>query len=90
MLKKSAHKLEGNDRFEGFCVDLLREMSTSLGFRYRLKLVRDGAYGARDSQGRWNGMIRELVDRVSLGDVERAVLYGCPATVDLVSLSLCC
>ncbi|XP_075750504.1 glutamate receptor ionotropic, kainate 2-like [Rhipicephalus microplus] len=33
MLKKSAHKLEGNDRFEGYCVDLLREISATLGFR---------------------------------------------------------
>ncbi|XP_075750699.1 glutamate receptor ionotropic, kainate 2-like [Rhipicephalus microplus] len=62
MLKKSAHKLEGNDRFEGYCVDLLREISATLGFHYRLKLVRDGAYGTRDSQGRWNGIMRELVD----------------------------
>ncbi|XP_075739149.1 uncharacterized protein LOC142784609 [Rhipicephalus microplus] len=72
MLKKSAHKLEGNDRFEGFCVDLLQEISATLGFRYRLKLVRDGAYGIRDSQGRWNGIMRELVDieaDLAIGDL---------------------
>ncbi|XP_075739366.1 glutamate receptor ionotropic, kainate 2-like [Rhipicephalus microplus] len=72
MLKKSAHKLEGNDRFEGYCVDLLREISATLGFRYRLKLVRDGAYGTRDSQGRWNGIMRELVDMeadLAIGDL---------------------
>ncbi|KAL1442623.1 hypothetical protein MTO96_030696 [Rhipicephalus appendiculatus] len=87
MLKKSAPKLEGNDRFEGFCVDLLREMSASLGFRYRLKLVRDGAYGTRDSQGRWNGMMRELVDMeadLAIGDLtitserEQAVDFTMP------------
>nr|XP_037290682.1 glutamate receptor ionotropic, kainate 2-like [Rhipicephalus microplus] len=72
MLKKSAHKLEGNDRFEGYCVDLLYEISATLGFRYRLKLVRDGAYGTRDSQGRWNGIMRELVDMeadLAIGDL---------------------
>ncbi|KAL3237650.1 hypothetical protein MRX96_048174 [Rhipicephalus microplus] len=72
MLKKSAHKLEGNDRFEGYCVDLLREISATLGFRYRLKLVRDGAYGTRDSQGRWNGIMRELVEMeadLAIGDL---------------------
>ncbi|XP_075739271.1 glutamate receptor ionotropic, kainate 2-like [Rhipicephalus microplus] len=72
MLKKSAHKLEGNDRFEGYCVDLLHEISATLGFRYRLKLVRDGAYGTRDSQGRWNGIMRELVDMeadLAIGDL---------------------
>uniref|UniRef100_A0A131YWC8 Glutamate receptor, ionotropic kainate 2 n=1 Tax=Rhipicephalus appendiculatus TaxID=34631 RepID=A0A131YWC8_RHIAP len=72
MLKSSAHKLRGNDRFEGFCVDLLREISRHLGFRYRIKLVRDGAHGTRDAQGRWNGMVRELIDReadLAVGDI---------------------
>ncbi|KAM7307983.1 glutamate receptor ionotropic, kainate 3 [Ixodes scapularis] len=72
MLKKSASQLSGNDRFEGFCVDLVRELSLLLGFRYQLRLVRDGAYGTKDSTGRWNGMVRELVDReadLALGDL---------------------
>ncbi|XP_075752246.1 glutamate receptor ionotropic, kainate 2 isoform X3 [Rhipicephalus microplus] len=72
MVKSSAHKLRGNDRFEGFCVDLLREISRYLDFRYRIKLVRDGAHGSRDAQGRWNGMVRELVDReadLAVGDI---------------------
>ncbi|XP_077488889.1 glutamate receptor ionotropic, kainate 2-like isoform X2 [Amblyomma americanum] len=87
MLKKSAHKLEGNDRFEGFCADLLREMALLLGFRYHLRLVRDGAHGNRDSRGRWNGMMRELVDReadMAIGDLtitlarEQAVDFTMP------------
>ncbi|CAN8017835.1 unnamed protein product, partial [Ixodes persulcatus] len=72
MLKKSASQLSGNDRFEGFCVDLVRELSLLLGFRYQLRLVRDGAYGTKDSTGRWNGMVRELIDReadLALGDL---------------------
>ncbi|CAN7936993.1 unnamed protein product, partial [Ixodes hexagonus] len=72
MLKKSASQLSGNDRFEGFCVDLLRELSRLLGFRYQLRLARDGAYGTKDAAGRWNGMVRELVDReadLALGDL---------------------
>ncbi|EEC04269.1 ionotropic glutamate receptor, putative, partial [Ixodes scapularis] len=63
MLKKSAPRLSGNDRFEGFCVDLVREMSRLLGFRYQLRLVRDGSYGTRNRDGRWNGMVREIIDR---------------------------
>ncbi|KAK8786268.1 hypothetical protein V5799_023956, partial [Amblyomma americanum] len=63
MMKQPSNKFKWNDRFEGFCVDLLREMATILGFRYELRLVRDGAYGTRDAQGRWNGMLRELLDR---------------------------
>ncbi|XP_049528884.1 glutamate receptor ionotropic, kainate 2-like [Dermacentor silvarum] len=87
MLKKSAHKLEGNDRFEGFCMDLLREISVSLGFRYQLRLVRDGAYGAQDSRGHWNGVMRELIDKeadLAIGDLtitsqrEQAVDFTMP------------
>lgn len=65
MLKDSAEKLGGNDRFEGYCVDLVRELADMLRFRYEIRLVRDGAYGTKNSRGRWNGMIRELIDRVS-------------------------
>ncbi|KAH7934644.1 hypothetical protein HPB51_028990 [Rhipicephalus microplus] len=95
MLKKSTHKLEGNDRFEGYCVDLLREISATLGFRYRLKLVRDGAYGARDSQGRWNGLMRELVDMeadLAIGDLtitserEQSVDFTMPFMTSGVSI----
>lgn len=66
MYKKSDKSLEGNDRFEGYCIDLLRELSTYLGFTYTIKLVEDGKYGALDdASGQWNGMVRQLMDHVS-------------------------
>lgn len=66
MFKKSDKPLYGNDRFEGYCIDLLRELSGILGFRYEVRLVEDGKYGALDeSTGQWNGMVRELMDHVS-------------------------
>lgn len=66
MFKKSDKPLYGNDRFEGYCIDLLRELSSILGFRYEVRLVEDGKYGALDeSTGQWNGMVRELMDHVS-------------------------
>ena len=66
MFKKSDKPLYGNDRFEGYCIDLLRELSGILGFRYEVRLVEDGRYGALDeSTGQWNGMVRELMDHVS-------------------------
>ncbi|XP_061479424.1 glutamate receptor ionotropic, kainate 2 isoform X8 [Rhineura floridana] len=65
MFKKSDKPLYGNDRFEGYCIDLLRELSTFLGFTYEIRLVEDGKYGARDdASGQWNGMVRELIDHV--------------------------
>lgn len=66
MFKKSDKPLYGNDRFEGYCIDLLRELSAILGFRYEVRLVEDGKYGALDEgTGQWNGMVRELMDHVS-------------------------
>ena len=59
MLKESANQRLGNEQFEGFCVDLIGELSNIMGFRYKFKLVSDGAYGIKDENGEWNGMIGE-------------------------------
>lgn len=64
MYRKSDKPLYGNDRFEGYCLDLLKELSTILGFIYEVKLVADGKYGAQNDKGEWNGMVRELIDHV--------------------------
>lgn len=65
MLKKSDKALVGNDRFEGFCIDLLKELANILGFTYEIRLVPDGKYGSQDEKGQWNGMIKELIEHVS-------------------------
>ncbi|XP_073723419.1 glutamate receptor ionotropic, kainate 1-like [Misgurnus anguillicaudatus] len=65
MYKKSDKPLYGNDRFEGYCLDLLKELSNILGFSYEVKLVTDGKYGAQNDKGEWNGMVRELIDHVA-------------------------
>ena len=46
MLKESAEILRGNDRFEGFVVDVIDEVSKILGFKYILQMVSDGNYGS--------------------------------------------
>uniref|UniRef100_A0A8D3CV20 Glutamate receptor n=1 Tax=Scophthalmus maximus TaxID=52904 RepID=A0A8D3CV20_SCOMX len=74
MLKKSDKALVGNDRFEGFCIDLLKELSHILGFTYEIRLVPDGRYGSQDEKGQWNGMIRELIEH-------RADLAVAPLTI---------
>lgn len=66
MYRKSDKVLYGNDRFEGYCLDLLKELSNILGFSYEVRLVLDGKYGAQNDKGEWNGMVRELIDHVSL------------------------
>ena len=51
----------GNDRFEGYSVDLIKEIADLLEFKYQIKLVEDGVYGKRNERGEWNGMIGELI-----------------------------
>ncbi|XP_063304147.1 glutamate receptor ionotropic, kainate 1 isoform X1 [Pelobates fuscus] len=77
MYKKSDKPLYGNDRFEGYCLDLLKELSNILGFIYEVKLVGDGKYGAQNDKGEWNGMVRELIDH-------KADLAVAPLTITYV------
>uniref|UniRef100_A0A3Q3DTP0 Glutamate receptor n=1 Tax=Hippocampus comes TaxID=109280 RepID=A0A3Q3DTP0_HIPCM len=83
MLKKSDKALVGNDRFEGFCVDLLKELAGVLGFAYEIRLVPDGKYGSQDDKGQWNGMIRELVEhRADLAVAPLTITYMRDKAVD--------
>ena len=56
MYTESSERKIGNDRFEGFVIDLISELSQLLGFKYVFKLVDDGKYGTNDN-GKWNGLI---------------------------------
>lgn len=65
MLKESSKQRVGNDRYEGICVDLIDELSKSLGFNYSFHTNPDDSPGSPDANGNWNGMIGELLDGVS-------------------------
>uniref|UniRef100_A0AAQ4RKC9 Glutamate receptor n=1 Tax=Gasterosteus aculeatus aculeatus TaxID=481459 RepID=A0AAQ4RKC9_GASAC len=78
MLKKNADSYVDNERYEGYCVDLAAEIAKHCGFKYQLKIVGDGKYGARDAETKiWNGMVGELV----YGKADIAVA---PLTITLV------
>ncbi|XP_065510789.1 glutamate receptor ionotropic, kainate 5 [Caloenas nicobarica] len=51
------------ERYEGFCVDMLTELAALLNFRFQLRLVGDGLYGAPEPNGSWTGMVGELINR---------------------------
>ncbi|XP_055894617.1 glutamate receptor ionotropic, kainate 2-like isoform X4 [Biomphalaria glabrata] len=60
-------KRTDNGDFEGFCIDILEEVSRILGFRYNISKVPDGKYGSYKTHG-WTGMINEIVrSRADLG-----------------------
>ncbi|XP_048021577.1 glutamate receptor 4b isoform X4 [Megalobrama amblycephala] len=78
MLKKNWEMYEGNEQYEGYCVDLAFEIAKHIGFKYKISIVPDGKYGARDPETKiWNGMVGELV----YGKAEIAVA---PLTITLV------
>nr|AWJ68203.1 putative ionotropic glutamate receptor kainate-like 6 [Hirudo verbana] len=46
--------------YEGYCVDLTKEIAHLVGFDYKIQLVADGKYGEKMANGTWNGMVGEL------------------------------
>ncbi|KAJ4945865.1 hypothetical protein JOQ06_023543, partial [Pogonophryne albipinna] len=78
MMKKNHEQLVGNDKYEGYIVELAAEIAKHVGYQYKLKVVTDGKYGARDLENKmWNGMVGELV----YGKADVAVA---PLTITLV------
>lgn len=67
MFKESPELRTGNDRYEGFAIDIIDEMSKILGFNYTFEVQEDNVYGSlQKTTGEWNGMIRKIRDGVSL------------------------
>ncbi|KAK8395880.1 hypothetical protein O3P69_005773 [Scylla paramamosain] len=84
MLKKSSEQLTGNERFEGFCIDIIKEIARQHGFNYTITLSPDGAYGSKHAvTGDWNGIVGELIDhRADLGIVDFTITYEREEAVD--------
>jgi len=57
------NNLSSGERYEGFLVDMLKELSTMLGFTFTIQDNLDGKYGQYDYVGgTWNGMISEVIN----------------------------
>lgn len=52
-------------RYKGFSIDVLDALAKILGFKYDMYQVGDGKYGTALPNGSWNGMIGELIGKVS-------------------------
>jgi glutamate receptor, ionotropic, invertebrate len=65
MLKESSSELEGNDRYEGFGIELIDELSKMNGFNYTFEIQADGVYGSYDAKTKkWTGMMEKIMDEV--------------------------
>lgn len=62
MLKQSAHLEYGNAQYEGFAIDVVKEIAKILHFNFTFHIVKDGKYGAKNvTTDEWNGMIGEVM-----------------------------
>lgn len=65
MLKESSEQLEGNNRYEGFGIELIDELAKLNEFNYTFEIQADGVYGSLDKNtGKWNGMMEKVMDGV--------------------------
>jgi glutamate receptor, ionotropic, invertebrate len=89
MLKETLVPLFGNDRYEGFGIELIDTLATKLGFNYTFKIQEDGAYGSPNKDtGQWDGMIRELMDdRADLAITDLTITAEREAAVDFTMVS---
>jgi len=59
--KENSASFQGNDRFQGLLLDLMKDLSHQLGFTFTIQEVKDHRYGGFTNATGWNGMIGELV-----------------------------
>eukprot|EP00092_Neocalanus_flemingeri_P008248 GFUD01008893.1.p1 GENE.GFUD01008893.1~~GFUD01008893.1.p1 ORF type:complete len:317 (-),score=74.96 GFUD01008893.1:253-1176(-) len=61
-LKSDHTERTGNDKYEGFIMDMLAELATRLECKFSVHLVPDNRYGAYDPDTKsWTGMIAEVL-----------------------------
>ena len=57
-------KKNDSSGYEGYCIDLIDELKLLMGFEYEIFEAEDNVYGSMNENMEWNGLIKELVDRV--------------------------
>ncbi|CAH0553818.1 unnamed protein product [Brassicogethes aeneus] len=82
--------------YKGYCIDLIDKIAESLKFDYEIQAVSDGKFGNMDDQGRWNGVVKELIEKradIGLGSMsvmaerENVIDFTVPY-YDLVGISI--
>lgn len=63
-------------KYQGYSIDVLDALSNYLGFKYEIYVAPDHKYGSLQPDGQWNGLIGELVFKVS----EREIFFFFGAT----------
>ena len=65
MMYEDGGNRTGNDRFYGYAAELADKMCSKLMVKCIIRNEVDNHYGAAQKNGSWNGMVGELISRVS-------------------------
>lgn len=63
-------------RYEGYCIDLIEEIRKLVDFEYEIYVAPDNKFGNMDENGQWNGMIKELIEKVRFNASVTEILDG--------------
>ncbi|KAJ8912942.1 hypothetical protein NQ315_017273 [Exocentrus adspersus] len=77
MVKKAeeGEELYGNERYEGYSMDLIKEVAKLIGFKFEFFITSDGKYGNFDeTKKKWTGLVGDLLEG-------RAHLAVCDLTI---------
>ena len=70
-MKSENKRVCGNHYFKGFCIDLAQKVTEILNItNYTICIVQDGKYGSIQANQTWDGMIGELMQKVSKSRIE--------------------
>ena len=54
---------------QGFCIDLLNKLQEMMNFTYDIYVVEDGKFGSEQADGTWNGVVGDIIQEVSHGNM---------------------
>ncbi|GIY87265.1 glutamate receptor ionotropic, kainate 2 [Caerostris darwini] len=82
MKRQPENEFTGNDRYEGYCKDLLEKLAEKFGFHFIITPVKDDKHGSL-VEGTWNGMIGELLRReADIAVADLSITYDREDAVD--------
>lgn len=61
MWKEGAAEKNNVKHLQGYCIDLLKEIASILGFKFQLIPVDGDLYGSVNERGQWNGLIGQVI-----------------------------
>ncbi|KAE8737789.1 hypothetical protein FOCC_FOCC016738, partial [Frankliniella occidentalis] len=83
MMRENQTGTTGNDQFRGYAIELIQMIADELKFKFEFYLVKDGKYGSLNKDGRWDGLIKDLLDRkADLGICDLTITYDRERAVD--------